>query len=108
MPLWLHLKLKQVGKDREREKIRIVVPFSSYPMRNRKFQENCNKLHFKPKQVGKGREREKIKIIVLLRSYPKRNRKFQKNSKKIKKIQKYNYGFVASQNRKEKTEKERK
>ena len=46
--------------------------------------------------------------MVPFRSYPKRNRKFQKNSKKIKKIQKYNYGFVASQNRMEKTEKERK
>ena len=35
-----------------------------------------------------------------------RNRKLQKNSKKIQKIKKYLYGFVSSQNRKEKTEKE--
>ena len=37
-----------------------------------------------------------------------RNRKFQKNSKKIQKIKKYHYGFILSQNRLEKAEKERK
>ena len=42
------------------------------------------------------------------RSYQTRNRKFQKNSKKIQKIKKYNYGFISSQNRLEKAEKERK
>ena len=63
---------------------------------------------FKPKQVGKGREREKIKIIVSLRSYPTRNRKFQKNSKKIQKFKKSHYGFISSENRLEKDEKERK
>ena len=36
------------------------------------------------------------------------NRKFQKNSKKIKKIEKYHYSFISSQNRSEKTVKERK
>ena len=54
---------------------------------------------FKPKQVGKGRVRVKIKIIVPLRSYPTRNSKFQQNSKKIKKVRKYRYGFISSQNR---------
>ena len=29
----------------------------------------------------------------------KRSRKFQKNSENIKKIQKYDYGFISSQNR---------
>ena len=56
------------------------------------------------KLVGKGREREKIKIIVSFRSYPMRNRKFRTSSKKIKK---YYYGFVSSQNKGENTEKEK-
>ena len=30
-------------KDREREKIQIIVSFRSYPMRNRKFQTNGKK-----------------------------------------------------------------
>ena len=42
--------------------------------------------------------------FVLFRSYPKRNKKFQKNSKKI---QKYNYRIISSQNRLENAEKER-
>ena len=45
---------------------------------------------------------------VPFRSYPTRNRKFQKNSEKIQKIEKYHYGFLSSQNRFEKAEKERK
>ena len=59
-------------------------------------------------QVGKGREREIIKINVPFRFYPTRNRKLQQNSKKIQKIKKYCYGFISSQNRMEKAEKERK
>ena len=46
--------------------------------------------------------------FVSFRSYPTDNRKFQKKSKSIKKIQKYYYGFISSQNRLEKAEKERK
>ena len=42
--------------------------------------------------------------FVLFRSYSTRNKKFQKNSKKI---QKYNYGIISSQNRLENAEKER-
>ena len=45
----------------------------------------------------------RTKIIVPLRFYPTRNRKFQKN---IKKIKKYDYGLISSQNCGEKTEKE--
>ena len=45
---------------------------------------------------------------VSFRSYPTHNRKFLKNSKKIQKIKKYHYGFISSQNRLEKAEKERK
>ena len=43
-PLWLHFKPKQVGKGREREKIKITVPFRSYSPRNRKFQKNSIKI----------------------------------------------------------------
>ena len=42
--------------------------------------------------------------FVLFRSYPTRNKKFQINSKKI---QKYNYLIISSQNRLENAEKER-
>ena len=45
--------------------------------------------------------------MVSFRPYPTRNRKFQKNSKKIQKIKKFLYGFISSQNRMEKAEKER-
>ena len=58
IPFWLHLKPKQVGKGRERQKTKIIVSFRSYPKRNRKFQKNSEKnsenlkiplwLHFKP------------------------------------------------------------
>ena len=70
----------QVGKGREREMIKINVPFRSYPTRNRKLQQNRKKikkikkiplwLQFKPKQEAKGREREEIKIIISFRFYP--------------------------------------
>ena len=64
--------------------------------------------HFKAKLVGKGLEREKIKVIITFRSYPTRKKKLQKNSKKIQKNKIYHSGFILSQNRLEKTEKERK
>ena len=59
---------------------------------------------FQVKIGWKGQEREKIKIVVPFCSDPTRNRKFQKNSQKI---QKCHYGFISSQNRLEKAEKER-
>ena len=31
-------------KGREQEKIKIIVPFRSYPTRNRKFKKNCKKI----------------------------------------------------------------
>ena len=40
IPLWRHFKPKQGGKGRERVKIKIIVPFRSYPKRNRKFHKN--------------------------------------------------------------------
>ena len=42
-PLWHHFKPKQVGKGREREKIKIIVSFRSSPTLNRKFQKNSIK-----------------------------------------------------------------
>ena len=44
MPLWLHFKQKQAGKGCEREKIKIIPPFHSYPRRERKFQKNGKKI----------------------------------------------------------------
>ena len=90
--------IKGWNKPRNREKIKIIIPFRSKLTRNRKFIKNCKKfqkikkkkkqlwLLFKQKLVGKGREREKIKIIVSFRSYAMPNRKFKTNSKKIQKI----------------------
>ena len=85
---------------RKETKIQIIVSFRSYPMRNRKFQTNSQKIQkiikkqswllFKQKSAGNGQERDKnANIIVSFRSYPMRNRKFQKNNKKIQKIVKY-------------------
>ena len=67
MALWHPLKPKQVGKGREREKIKTIVPFRSYPTRNRKFQRNSKKikkiplwLHFEPKnRLGKEEKERK-------------------------------------------------
>ena len=53
------------------------------------------------------RKREN-KTIASFRPYPNRNRKFQKSNKKIQKIKKFLCGFISSQNRMEKAEKERK
>ena len=36
----------QVGKGREREKIKIIVPFRSLPTRNRKLQKNSKKYYY--------------------------------------------------------------
>ena len=64
-----------------------------------------------PAQTGwkrlKKRENKNYRFVSF-RSYSTDNRKFQKNSKNIQKIQKYHYGFISSQNRLEKAEKERK
>ena len=95
-----------------------TITFRSYPKRNVKFQEKSKKIQKKSKytimpllqekQVGKCGERENIKIISPFRSYMTSNRKFQKNRKNIPKIKKYLYGFLSSQNRFKKAEKERK
>ena len=42
--LWIRLKPKLVGERCERPKIKIIVPFCSHPLRNRKIQKNCKKI----------------------------------------------------------------
>ena len=42
--MWLHFKPKNARKGWEREKIKIIVPFRSYPTLNRKFQKNNKKI----------------------------------------------------------------
>ena len=49
--LWLRFKQKLVRKGREREKIKIIVSFRSYPKRNRKFHKNSKKFKKKKKQL---------------------------------------------------------
>ena len=63
---------------------------------------------FQAKIGWKRPRRRENKTIASFRPYPNRNRKLQKNSKKIQKIKKHLYGFISSQYRLEKTEKERK
>ena len=51
------LNPKQVGKGREREKMKIIIPINSYPTRDVEFEKNRKKkkkplwLLFKPKLV---------------------------------------------------------
>ena len=42
--IWLLFKQKLVGKGRAREKIQIIFSFRSYPMGNRKFHRNSQKI----------------------------------------------------------------
>ena len=44
MKLQPPFKQKYVGKGREKEKIKIIVPFRSYTTRNRKFEKNGKKI----------------------------------------------------------------
>ena len=99
--------------------MKINVLFRSCLTGNRKFQKNSKKLKKIKNRIlasfqakidwGRRRKRENKNCrFVPFRSYPTRNRKFQKNSNKIEKIKKYHYGLISSQNRLEKTEKERK
>ena len=86
------MKPKHGGKDRGREKIKIIVPFRSKSMRNRKFKKNSKKIQ-KIKKYHYGvissqnrlekAQREKIKIIVSFCSVS--TRRVRENSKKIAK-----------------------
>ena len=44
MALWHPFRAKQVEKGREREKIKIIVPFRFYSTRNKKFQKNSKNI----------------------------------------------------------------
>ena len=63
---------------------------------------------FQAKVSRKSPRKGENKNFRSLSFLPSRNRKFQKNSKKIQKIKKYHDGFILSQNRLDKAEKERK
>ena len=89
IPLWLHFNPKQVGRGQEKPKIKIIVPFRSYPALNRKLKKIAKKfkklkhtlwIHIKPTQDGKGLERAKIKIIVPF--LPDAKQKFSKEQQK--------------------------
>ena len=54
IPLWLHFKTKSDGKGCEREKIKIIVPFRSYPTPNIKT----------PKQLAKKLKKLKNTIMA--------------------------------------------
>ena len=61
-PLWLLFKPKQVGKNRERVKIKIIVPISSYSTCYKEFQKKSKKFKklkdmiFASFQAKKGQE----------------------------------------------------
>ena len=65
---------------------------------------------FQAKIGSKKMRKKEIKIIVPFRSIPTRCviENSKQIAKKLKKIKKYHYGFISSQNKLEKTEKERK
>ena len=44
IPLQLHFNPKQVGRGQEKQKIKIIVPFRSYPALNRKLKKNSKKI----------------------------------------------------------------
>ena len=59
-------------------------------------------------KIGWERPRKrKIKIFFPFHSDQTGNRKFQKKRRKFKKIKKYNCGFISSQNRMEKAQREK-
>ena len=107
------------GRPRKREnkkQKKKIVPMSSFPTRNRKFQKIAKQFKklktttLAPFQanIKLGKAEKEEKKIILMSSYQTRNRKFQKNSKKILKFRKHHCGFSSSQNKLGKAEKERK
>ena len=44
IPLWIHFQPEQVGKGREKQKIKVIDPFRSYPALNRKLKKNSKKI----------------------------------------------------------------
>ena len=86
-------------KDGKKRKKKIIVPFRSYPMRNRKFQKNNKKIQKIKKynyefissqnRLEKDeKERNKNYRSIPFRSNPMHSGKFQKKSQKVKNIKK--------------------
>ena len=110
----------RLEKAEKNKKVKVIDPFRSYPVLNRKLKKKIAKKFkklintvmdsFQAKIGWKRMRKSKNKNYrsVPFRSVPTRNRNFQKNSKNIQKIKKYHYGFISSQNRLEKAEKNRK
>ena len=112
-----------VGKCREREKIKIVIPFRPVPNQrvignSKKMAKKFDKLNntimasFQGK-IGWKRPRKRKNInyrSVPFRSVPTQRvtENYKKIANKIQKTKKYYYGFISSQNRLEKAEKEKK
>ena len=103
LKLWHPIKPKQVGKGREREKIKIIVPLRSYSTRNREFQKYRKKLKkFKNTIMASfqaknrlEKEGQEIKWKLSLRFVP--SRRVIQNSKKIAiKFKKLKYTIMAS------------
>ena len=63
---------------------------------------------FQVKTGWKRPRKREYKNYRTIRSNPTRNRKLKKNSKKIQRYKEYHYGFISSQKKLEKDEKERK
>ena len=88
----------KIGWKRQKiEKIKIIVPFCSYPTgrenskkiaKNSKKSTNTIMASFQAKIGWKMQKIEKIRIIIPFCSNPTHKRKLQKNSKKIQKIKK--------------------
>ena len=85
------MKKKLGGEGQEREKIIIIIPFLSNPIRNTKFKKKITKKFKKLKntimtsfedKIGWKRRRMRIKRIVQFRSNHIRNTKFKKKQKK--------------------------
>ena len=115
--LLLHFKPKQALKGWKRERIKIILPFYSYPRHERKLQKNNKKIkkyHYEfiscqNRLEIDEKERNKNYRSVPFRSNLMCNRKFKnKIAKKLKKLKKYHYCLISSQNRLEEAEKERK
>ena len=98
----LPFKPKQVRKGREREKIKIIVLFRSYPTRNRKLKKNSKKVKkdkkyhygFIPRQNRLVKDEKERKEKLTLRFVP--TRRVIENSKNIeKKFKKLKYTIMA-------------
>ena len=104
----------KMPRKRENKNYRFV-PFLSgeeqkIPKKKAKKLKNTIVEKFKAKIVWKRPRKRQNKNyrFVSFRSYPTRNRKCPKKSKEIKKIKKFHYGIISSQNSLEKAKKERK